>query len=180
MKNYAGHRLAPWLSHVMVSRQETARQLLTPGEVMQLPSEDEIILVSGVPPIRATKIKYYADKNFKNRVSPAPVLNGPNHPYGDCPPPRRDDWGNITAQTDMNLYNRFKAELIGNGDSTAGGKERKVQSKNKSKPKSEPEVSNGGVDFGDQDEPTTALAVARNIDAMDRATPGHNYMGGAQ
>jgi len=180
MKNYAGHRLAPWLSHVMVSRQETARQLLTPGEVMQLPSEDEIILVSGVPPIRATKIKYYADKNFKSRVSPAPILNGPNHPYGDCPPPRRDDWGRITAQTDMNLYNRFKAELIGNGNSTAGGKERKVQSKNKSKRKSEPEVSNGGVDFGDQDEPTTALAVARNIDAMDRATPGHNYMGGSQ
>ena len=32
-KNYAGHRLAPWLAHVMVSRQETARPLLTPGEV---------------------------------------------------------------------------------------------------------------------------------------------------
>ena len=31
MKNYAGHRLAPWLSHLMVSRQETARPLLTPG-----------------------------------------------------------------------------------------------------------------------------------------------------
>ncbi len=36
-KNYAGHRLSPWLGHLMVSRQETARQLLTPGEVMQLP-----------------------------------------------------------------------------------------------------------------------------------------------
>ena len=31
MRNYAGHRLAPWLGHVMVSRQETARPLLTPG-----------------------------------------------------------------------------------------------------------------------------------------------------
>ena len=31
MRNYAGHRLAPWLAHVMVSRQETARALLTPG-----------------------------------------------------------------------------------------------------------------------------------------------------
>ena len=30
MRNYAGHRLAPWLAHVMVSRQETARPLLTP------------------------------------------------------------------------------------------------------------------------------------------------------
>ncbi|WP_287178105.1 conjugal transfer protein TraG, partial [Mesorhizobium sp.] len=47
MRNYAGHRLAPWLSHVMVSRQETARPLLTPGEVMQLPPADELVLVSG-------------------------------------------------------------------------------------------------------------------------------------
>jgi type IV secretion system protein VirD4 len=38
-RNYAGHRLAPWLGHLMVSRQETARPLLTPGEVMQLPPD---------------------------------------------------------------------------------------------------------------------------------------------
>jgi type IV secretion system protein VirD4 len=37
MKNYAGHRLSPWLGHLMVSRSETARPLLTPGEIMQLP-----------------------------------------------------------------------------------------------------------------------------------------------
>ena len=42
MKNYAGHRLSPWLGHLMVSRQETARPLLTPGEVMQLPPERRI------------------------------------------------------------------------------------------------------------------------------------------
>ena len=35
MKNYAGHRLSPWLGHLMVSRQETSRPLLTSGEVMQ-------------------------------------------------------------------------------------------------------------------------------------------------
>src|SRR3546814_17826683 len=34
-RNYAGHRLAPWLGHLMVSRQEKARPLLPPGEVMQ-------------------------------------------------------------------------------------------------------------------------------------------------
>ena len=48
MKNYAGHRLSPWLGHLMVSRQETARPLLTPGEVMQLPHDDELVLVSGL------------------------------------------------------------------------------------------------------------------------------------
>jgi len=61
MRNYAGHRLAPWLSHVMVSRQETARQLITPGEIMQLPSHEELILLSGFSPIKADKVRYYAD-----------------------------------------------------------------------------------------------------------------------
>ena len=51
MKNYAGHRLSPWLGHLMVSRQETARPLLTPGEVMQLPNDEELVLVSGCQPI---------------------------------------------------------------------------------------------------------------------------------
>jgi TraM recognition site of TraD and TraG len=51
-RNYAGHRLLPWQSHVMVSRQETARPLLTPGEVMQLPPTDELVLGStrALPP----------------------------------------------------------------------------------------------------------------------------------
>lgn len=39
MKNYAGHRLAAWLDHIMVSRSETARPPLTAGEVMHLPPE---------------------------------------------------------------------------------------------------------------------------------------------
>src|SRR5690606_36046285 len=52
MRNYAGHRLSPWLGHLMVSRQETARPLLTPGEVMQLPSTDALVLASGCAPLR--------------------------------------------------------------------------------------------------------------------------------
>src|SRR5690242_2201227 len=70
MKNYAGHRLSPWLGHLMVSRQETARPLLTPGEVMQLPPEDELVLVSGVPPIRAKKARYFEDPRLVERVLP--------------------------------------------------------------------------------------------------------------
>ena len=64
-RNYAGHRLAPWLGHLMVSRQETARPLLTPGEVMQLPPEDAVVMVSSVAPIRAKKLRYYVDANFR-------------------------------------------------------------------------------------------------------------------
>jgi type IV secretion system protein VirD4 len=72
MKNYAGHRLNPWLGHLMVSRQETARPLLTPGEVMQLPPMDEIVMVAGAPPIRAKKVRYYEDRRFTERVLPPP------------------------------------------------------------------------------------------------------------
>ncbi|SFJ92946.1 conjugal transfer protein TraG [Bradyrhizobium sp. Gha] len=72
MKNYAGHRLNPWLGHLMVSRQETARPLLTPGEVMQLPPMDEIVMVAGTPPIRAKKVRYYEDRRFTERVVPPP------------------------------------------------------------------------------------------------------------
>jgi type IV secretion system protein VirD4 len=75
MQNYAGHRLSPWLGHLMVSRQETARPLLTPGEVMQLPPCDELVLVSGIPPIRAHKARYYEDIRLKHRVLEPPALN---------------------------------------------------------------------------------------------------------
>jgi type IV secretion system protein VirD4 len=75
MKNYAGHRLSPWLGHLMVSRQETARPLLTPGEVMQLPPEDELVLVSGYPPIRARKARYYEDIRLTERVLPPPAVD---------------------------------------------------------------------------------------------------------
>ena len=73
MKNYAGHRLSPWLGHLMVSRQETARPLLTPGEVMQLPPADEIVMVAGTPPIRAKKARYFEDAQFQARILTPPV-----------------------------------------------------------------------------------------------------------
>ena len=72
MKNYAGHRLSPWLGHLMVSRSETARPLLTPGEVMQLPPAHEIVMVAGTAPIRAKKARYYEDARFKERVLSPP------------------------------------------------------------------------------------------------------------
>ncbi|MCB1420861.1 MAG: type IV secretory system conjugative DNA transfer family protein, partial [Notoacmeibacter sp.] len=70
-KNYTGHRLAPWLSHMMVSRQETQRALMTPGEVMQMAPTDEVVMVSGTPPILAKKLRYFEDRNFTGRVLPA-------------------------------------------------------------------------------------------------------------
>ena len=102
MRNYAGHRLAPWLAHVMVSRQETARPLLTQGEVMQLPPADELILVSGMAPIRAKKLRYFEDRNFRVRVAPPPVLAGGGD-YPDRPKSRVDDWSGLRSVPDTRL-----------------------------------------------------------------------------
>jgi type IV secretion system protein VirD4 len=76
-KNYAGHRLSPWLGHLMVSRQETARPLLTPGEVMQLPPDDELVLVSGCHPIRASKARYFEDRQLQARILLPPAAAEP-------------------------------------------------------------------------------------------------------
>ncbi len=92
-RNYAGHRLAPWLGHLMVSRQETARPLLTPGEVMQLPPDEAVVMVSSLAPIKARKLRYFADANFKQRVLPPPTLAVGR--YADAPPSRPDDWSGL-------------------------------------------------------------------------------------
>ena len=72
-------RLAP--------RPNSGRQLLTPGEVMQLPADQELVLVAGSPPVRALKLRYYEDQNFTERLKAAPD-------FATCiPEVRVNDWG---------------------------------------------------------------------------------------
>jgi len=159
MRNYAGHRLAPWLAHVMVSRQETARQLITPGEVMQLPTDEELILLAGFAPIKAIKIRYYVDQNFTDRVfSPydmSPISGG----YPDAPSsPRKRDWHLATGaprtrSVEENSLNVSSDETQTNN----GGKDRDVPLPEfapaaPSKSRDEPEVN---IDDGPQDNSIT-------------------------
>jgi len=107
MKNYAGHRLSPWLGHLMVSRQETARPLLTPGEVMQLAPSDELILVSGLPPIRCRKIRYYEDQQLQARTGPAPMSSPAS--------PSPDDWSSRPPIAPPPVRRAVKREAGGEG-----------------------------------------------------------------
>lgn len=113
-RNYAGHRLAPWLGHVMVSRQETARALLTPGEVMQLPADDAIVLLSGLPPVRAKKLRHYEDANFVERLMPSPRLTEGR--YADRPGARADDWQDQVRTVDARLTGQPFGALLGGTD----------------------------------------------------------------
>jgi type IV secretion system protein VirD4 len=76
----------------------------TPGEVMQLPPDDELVMIAGAPPIRAKKLRYYEDANFQKRMLPPPCLA--NDGYADRPVARPDDWQGRICETDARLGSR--------------------------------------------------------------------------
>jgi type IV secretion system protein VirD4 len=120
MKNYAGHRLSPWLGHLMVSRSETARQLLTPGEIMQLPPSDEIVMVAGTPPIRAKKARYYEDARFKERIMSPPRL-------ARSAEGRPDDWSKLPIPARPNMTESAAPTTSGDNEEDSTESERRHQ-----------------------------------------------------
>ena len=171
MNNYAGHRLSPWLGHIMVSRQETARPLLTPGEVMQLPPADELVLVSGIPPIRARKARYYEDRRFTCRILAPPALTPPRMGgSGGRPVSRANDWTPLLDQDPdtATVDESAAASLVGH-DRANGGIRREPglpghEAVVPEEPKREIEIGGFTDDPGDE---TTA---AKEMDAKLRAT----------
>lgn len=167
-RNYAGHRLAPWLSHVMVSRQETARPLLTPGEVMQLPQTDELVMVSGVPPIRAKKIRYYEDENFKSRRLTSPALAAGQFP--DVPIARADDWSGLVRKADQRLAHTLNAEAL---DEEGGLQRQRHPAQPEPRMGIEPdegiEIDKSAEDDGDVAADKRALDRLRNVTPVARA-----------
>jgi type IV secretion system protein VirD4 len=59
---------------------------------MQLPPTDEIVMVAGVPPIRAKKARYYEDRRFTERVLPLP------DPAKCGRSSRKDGWADLKPQ----------------------------------------------------------------------------------
>ncbi len=182
-RNYAGHRLAPWLAHVMVSRQETARQLLTPGEVMQLPADEEIVMVSGQPPIRAKKLRYFEDANFTGRVCPPPILKH-DGPYGDRPHLRADDWSGQVRSLHADLVKPWTERVSGgdedNANEDSGGLNRHPALPDEAPAKPEPEKAPDAGLLDDEFDPNDAKRMdqlARNAAVVRRAHALNNGMG---
>ncbi|KUM24453.1 conjugal transfer protein TraG [Mesorhizobium loti] len=144
MKNYAGHRLSPWLGHLMVSRSETARPLLTPGEIMQLPPADEIVMVAGTAPIRAKKARYYEDERFQERVLQPPALTRSETS-------RPDDWSARPLPAHLEIAEPPPAEQAQDDDPT-GSERRRQPELSRAKPieKKEPIDNEFAPDAGDE------------------------------
>ncbi|MBG4745646.1 conjugal transfer protein TraG [Pseudomonas aeruginosa] len=164
-RNYAGHRLAPWLGHLMVARQETARPLLTPGEVMQLPPDEAVVMVSSVAPIKAKKLRYYADGNFKRRVLPPPALAGAQ--YADAPPLRPDDWSGLAIPPTPAVPATASADGLGNLAADGGGPHR--QPELSEAVAYAPELAAPAADLALLDDDDLPLPLPRQLDpAMQR------------
>ncbi|MDJ0683723.1 MAG: conjugal transfer protein TraG [Alphaproteobacteria bacterium] len=177
-RNYAGHRLAPWLAHVMVSRQETARPLLTPGEVMQLPADEEIIMVSGQPPIRAHKLRYYEDGAFTGRVLPPPALVADGS-YADRPLSRTDDWSGQVRKPHADLIKPGSAPVAFDQEDD-GGLTRHPALAEETPEKLQPECAPDAGLLDDDFDPNDARRMdklARNAATVRRAHALNNGMG---
>ncbi len=59
-------------SGASISEPEIARPLLTPDEAMRLGSNEALIFASGRPAMRAAKLRYYTDPDFKRLAAIAP------------------------------------------------------------------------------------------------------------
>ncbi len=57
---------------------------------MQLSADEELVLMTSLPPIRAKKLRYFEDANFRSRCLPAPALLEGR--YADRPPEHGSDW----------------------------------------------------------------------------------------
>ena len=164
-RNYAGHRLAPWLGHLMVSRQETARPLLTPGEVMQLPPDEAVVMVSSLAPIKAKKLRYYADSNFKHRVLPPPALA--DGQYADAPPSRPDDWSGLAIPPTPAAPATASADGMGSFSADDGGPRRQPELSETLA--YDPELAASAADLGLLDDDDLPLPLPRQLDpAMQR------------
>jgi len=158
---------------VMVSRQETARPLLTPGEVMQLPPDEQLVMLAGTPPIRAQKLRYFEDRNFTARRLDPPKLGGGDAP--NRPNPRANDWEGRTAAFDARLVRGGMGSSTGGDDE--GGRQR-VPGVEQDAPKSsaeeiEPErILDDAVDPGEAEalrEMSSGAELAKRAHALDRS-----------
>ncbi|WP_352854822.1 type IV secretory system conjugative DNA transfer family protein [Mesorhizobium sp. M0902] len=95
----------------------TARALMTPGEIMQLPPTDAIVMISGQFPIRAKKARYFADQRLAERVLPPPKAGE------SMQNARSDDWTGTTvfAEPEGNPQKSWRAKDQQDDDPANGG-----------------------------------------------------------
>lgn len=99
----SGKRFDAVKQNSSVSTIEFGRPLLLPSEINRLANDREIILVNGMYPILANKVRYFADKRYSSRVfSPISIEPRPyvpvQAPINELPPvvePKTATWSSL-------------------------------------------------------------------------------------
>jgi type IV secretion system protein VirD4 len=93
-RSYSGSGF--WLTNRTESEQEYGRSLLTPAEVNQLSQDDGILLVGGLLPYRARKVRYFLDPRFKGRDG-LPTPDSPQEQVGELFGTLSTDWDGLVV-----------------------------------------------------------------------------------
>ena len=93
-KSYSGSGI--FLTHRSESEHEYARPLLTPAEVNQLSQDDGILLMGGLLPYRARKVRYFLDPRFRGRAG-RPPPDSPEQQARELPARVVSDWEGLVV-----------------------------------------------------------------------------------
>ena len=77
---------------------------------MQLPPDDALVMISGTPPIRARKLRFFADHNFAKRCLPPPKFARAARPAM-----RPNDWTDIKRPIDYRLQLPWSDHVVAGG-----------------------------------------------------------------
>jgi type IV secretion system protein VirD4 len=122
---------------------------------MQLPPDDAVVMASGHPPIRAKKLRYYQDANFKRRVIKPPTLVAAER-YHDAPAQRADDWSGLSVPETPRAP-AVHVDQYGEAPSDEGGLERRPDLVTEVHIAAQPERSAGDLAVLDDDDSATPL-----------------------
>ena len=140
-------------------------------------------MVSGQPPIRARKLRYFEDANFTGRVCPPPGLarsGSGDGSYADRPPSRTDDWSGQVRTPHADLIKPW-AELVSSGQDDEGSLKRHPALPEEAPAKHRPERAPDAGLVDDEFDPADARRMdqlARNAATVRRAHALNNGIGG--
>jgi type IV secretion system protein VirD4 len=90
-----------------ISESETVQPLMTPGDVRELPYDEQLILINGTKPIRTKKFAYYEHPQLKRYAQTPPE----QHPGAiDAPPRWASEWEHERAKGDR-VFHPLAAKL---------------------------------------------------------------------
>jgi type IV secretion system protein VirD4 len=131
---------------------------------MQLPATEELVLVSGCPPIRAKKVRYYEDRRFMDRILP------PLKPKSEEPKKvtAGDDWsGSAIPPANGTTKSKPHASSAPIEDSANAGIRREPELPEHENVAPEPAKPSAEFVFG-EDEPDDEAVRARVLRAKGR------------